>query len=142
MELRGGLKMIQDHLLKMVKVRAIQEQKVTMIFSVEQVQVHKLFKMQAMKLFLKMLVKQKFWNIYKLKLQQEVQEVLWDLERNSKLLMIIILIQLIHKNLKNVCMILELVSLKPKLKLLGVFSIEMEVEKLHMMNSLDVLEDK
>jgi hypothetical protein len=126
----------------MVKVRAIQEQKVTMIFSVEQVQVHKLFKMQAMKLFLKMLVKQKFWNIYKLKLQQEVQEVLWDLERNSKLLMIIILIQLIHKNLKNVCMILELVSLKPKLKLLGVFSIEMEVEKLHMMNSLDVLEDK
>jgi hypothetical protein len=142
MELRGGLKMIQDHLLKMVKVRVIQEQKVTMIFLEEQVQVHKLFKMQAMKLFLKMLVKQKSWNIYKLKLQQEVQEVLWDLEKNSKLLMIIILKQLIHKNSKNVCMILELLSLMLKLKLLGVFLIEMEVEQLLMMNSLEVLEDK
>jgi hypothetical protein len=126
----------------MVKVRVIQEQKVTMIFLEEQVQVHKLFKMQAMKLFLKMLAKQKSWNIYKLKLQQEVQEVLWDLEKNSKLLMIIILKQLIHKNSKNVCMILELLSLMLKLKLLGVFLIEMEVEQLLMMNSLEVLEDK
>jgi len=132
--------MIQDQLLKMVKVKAIQEQKVTMIFLEEQV--HKLFNNQVKKLFLKMLAKQKFWSIFKLKLQQEVQEVLWDLEKNLKLLMIIILIQLIHKNLKNVCMILELVSLMHKLKLLGVFSIEMEVEKLHMMNSLELLEEK